>query len=486
LQSAHMGFTLDHLKLNKRDAAMGNHISDLHSMDTHSEDMLRTDDRYFEDLREHEYGLLDRQGHVYLDYTGGNLVPLSLLRKHHDLLENAVLGNPHSTNPTSQLAGHLVEEARAKVLNFFNAHDYFCIFTQNASASLKIVGESYPFTSGSRFVLTSDNHNSVNGIREFCNGKGGSTHYTTLNYKDLNIDEYHLSKLLAQRREGTHNLFAFPAQSNVSGIKHDLSWIEKAQQMGFDVLLDAAAYVPTSRLDLSVHKPDFVSISFYKIFGYPTGIGCLLVRKDTCAKLVKPWFAGGTVTLVSVVSQNKFLAEGNERFEDGTLNYAGIPAVTHGLEYIEAIGYERIQRRIQYLIRYLYDRLSALRHPNGADVVRIFGTHDFGRRGGNIILNFMDSDGKVIPFEQVEERANAKMISIRSGCFCNPGIDEINNCITTEEMSTYFSTHEKGDYYDMVATLGKMRGAIRVSVGLATNVADLDAFVEFAEGMADR
>jgi selenocysteine lyase/cysteine desulfurase len=345
------------------------------------------------------------------------------------------------------------------------------------------VGESYPFTSGSRFVLTSDNHNSVNGIREFCSGKGGSTHYATLNYKDLTIDGYHLTKLLGQRREGTHNLFAFPAQSNVSGIKHDLSWIEQAQQMGYDVLLDAAAYVPTSRLDLSVYKPDFVSVSFYKIFGYPTGIGCLLVRKDTCTKLVKPWFAGGTVTLVSVVSQNKFLADGNERFEDGTLNYAGIPAVTYGLEFIEAIGYDRIQRHIQYLIRYLYDKLTALKHPSGTDMVRIFGTHDFGRRGGNIILNFVDSEGHTMPFELIEARANERMISIRSGCFCNPGIDEINNCITTEEMSKYFSTHEKGDYHDMVTTLGKMRGAIRVSVGLATNLADLDAFVDFAQGV---
>jgi molybdenum cofactor sulfurtransferase len=465
---------------------MNNQFLDFHTAETHAMDVQFKENRYFEDLREREYGLLDRQGHIYLDYTGGNLIPLSLLRKHHDLLEHHVLGNPHSTNPTSQLAGHLVEEARAKVLDFFNAHDYHCIFTQNASASLKIVGESYPFTSGSRFVLTSDNHNSVNGIREFCNAKLGSTHYATLNYKDLTVDEYHLSKLLSQRKEGTHNLLAFPAQSNVSGIKHDLSWIAKAQQMGYDVLLDAAAYVPTSQLDLSVHKPDFVSLSFYKMFGYPTGIGCLLVRKDTCTKLVKPWFAGGTVTLVSVVTQNKFLAEGNERFEDGTLNYNGIPAVTYGLEYIEAIGYERIQQRIQYLIRNLYDRLSALKHPNGADMVRIFGTHDFGRRGGNIILNLVDPDGHTIPFELVEAKANDRMISIRSGCFCNPGIDEINNCITTEEMSKYFSTHDKGDYHDMVATLGKMRGAIRVSVGLATNVADLDAFVGFAEGMADR
>jgi selenocysteine lyase/cysteine desulfurase len=60
------------------------------------------------------------------------------------------------------------------------------------------------------------------------------------------------------------------------------------------VLLDAAAFVPTNRLDLQVHSPDFVVMSFYKMFGYPTGVGCLLVRNETLATLRRPWFGGGT------------------------------------------------------------------------------------------------------------------------------------------------------------------------------------------------
>ncbi len=45
------------------------------------------------------------------------------------------------------------------------------------------------------------------------------------------------------------------------------------------MILDGAAFVPTSRLDLSAWTPDFVAISFYKMFGYPTGIGALLARR---------------------------------------------------------------------------------------------------------------------------------------------------------------------------------------------------------------
>lgn len=442
---------------------------------------------FFAELRRTDYANLDIQQQVYLDYTGGNLVPKRLLDQHHRLLSEQVLGNPHSTNPSSQTATQLVEASRQAVLDFFNAgDDYFCIFTANASGALKIVGESYPFNPSSTFILTSDNHNSVNGIREFCKGKGGTTQYATVHYDDLCMDEDNLQQLLENAPPSDTRLFAFPAQSNVSGIKHDLKWIARAQALGFDVLLDAAAYVPTSKLDLQKHQPDFVSASFYKIFGYPTGLGCLLVKKTSFHKLVKPWFAGGTVTMVSVVEQQKFLAEGHERFEDGTLSYNTLPVVKFGLDYICEIGHDRIARRLRYLSEYLYQALSNIKHENGQPVVKIFGTNDFSIRGGNLLMNFFKADGSPIPFEAFEQAANARGISIRSGCFCNPGIDEISNCITHEEMAQYFSGREKGDYHDMVAYLGKMRGAIRASVGVATNVADLNSLIGLVRQLQNR
>ena len=74
-------------------------------------------------------------------------------------------------------------------------------------------------------------------------------------------------------RPPSPNLFAFPAQSNFSGVKHPLSLIDRAQERGWRVLLDATAFAPTNPLDLNVAAPDFVVLSFYKMFGYPTGLG---------------------------------------------------------------------------------------------------------------------------------------------------------------------------------------------------------------------
>ena len=447
----------------------------------------RDSDAFFENLRKQEYSILDEQGQTYLDFTGGNLYARSQVLEHQKLLLGNVLGNPHSTNPTSKKATELVESTRARVLEFFRAgNDYTCIFTQNASGAMKIVGESYPFGNNSRLVLLSDNHNSVNGIREFCRKKGGKVDYVPVNFEDLQINENQLEKQLQENAGGENSLFAMPGQSNVSGVKHSLAWIEKAQKLGYDVLLDAAALVPSTRLDLSVWKPDFVSVSFYKIFGYPTGIGCLLVRNSVFQKLQKPWFAGGTVTLVSVVSQDRFLAGGHERYEDGTINYNNIPAIKIGLDYIDGIGMEKINSRVGHLIKYLAGGLKELRHSNGQPMVKIFGPEGFENRGGNIILNFFDPEGEKHGFEEIEEMANRENISIRSGCFCNPGIDEINNCLTTEEISKYFTSRDQGNYYDMIKYLGKMRGATRISVGIASAERDLDRFIRFASSLKDK
>ncbi len=103
-----------------------------------------------DDLRATEYRRLDDHGQVYLDYTGGSLYAESQLQKHFDLLRSGVLGNPHSANPTSVAMTEHVERTRRSILAHFNARaeDYILVFTQNASAALKLVGESFPFARG--------------------------------------------------------------------------------------------------------------------------------------------------------------------------------------------------------------------------------------------------------------------------------------------------------------------------------------------------
>ena len=141
-------------------------------------------------LRATEYRRLDEQQHVYLDYTGGSLHAESQVLRHAALLNEHVLGNPHSASPSSTGMTNLVEQARRAVLNWFNApeDEYTAVFTANATGALKHVGESYPFSPGGRLLLTVDNHNSVNGIREFARVKGVDVEYVPLTMPELRID----------------------------------------------------------------------------------------------------------------------------------------------------------------------------------------------------------------------------------------------------------------------------------------------------------
>jgi molybdenum cofactor sulfurtransferase len=440
-----------------------------------------------DDLRMWEYRRLDDGKHVYLDYTGGGVYAESQLRKHMELLRRNVFGNPHSVNPTSSAMTRLVERARNRVLEYFNAspEEYVAIFTPNATGALRLVGEAYPFRPGDRFLLTFDNHNSVNGIREFARARGAETTYVPSVAPDLHVDEELLRKYLGRTRGSHHNLFAFPAQSNFSGVQHPLRWIGEAQEHGWDVLVDCAAFVPTNRLDLGEWHPDFVPLSFYKLFGYPTGIGCLLARREALAKLERPWFSGGTIVAVAVQREWHRRLEGFAAFEDGTVNYLNLPAIEIGLEHIEGIGIETIHERVSCLGAWLLEQLRALRHSDGRPVVEVYGPRSWTGRGATIAFNFLHPSGRWIDERFVDRVAEQHNVSVRTGCFCNPGSGEIAFSIGKDTLiGGEFDAALIVDEYIRAMGL-PTGGAVRASLGLATNFADVYRFVEFARAFVD-
>src|SRR5262245_24591843 len=443
-------------------------------------------------LRAADYSRLDRDGHTYLDYTGGSLYADSQIRAHAELLASGVFGNPHSGSLSSTASTTLVERTRRRVLEFFNAPPgvYTVVFTQNASAALKLVGEAYPFAPGSRFLLPFDNHNSVNGIREFACARGAPVEYVPLTTPELRIDEKCLATSLSSADARLPNLFAFPAQSNFSGVQHPLELVDRAHASGWDVLLDAAAFVPTNRLNLSEIRPDFVTVSFYKMFGYPTGVGCLLIRTDAVSKMRRPWFAGGTVNFATVQGQRHILSGGEAGFEDGTCSYLSIPAVEIGLQHMERIGVDVIHTRVRCLTGWLLEQLLALRHANGRPMIRIYGPATTHMRGGSVTMNFYDPEGHLLDYRRIEELATLQRISLRTGCFCNPGAGETAEGLTEEDMLAGAAGGPDMTLPRFMQVIqhrgGKSAGAIRVSLGIVSNFADVYRFVQFASDLKDQ
>ena len=425
-------------------------------------------------LRQQEFARLDATGTAYLDYAGAALYPASLVRRDAARLEHCVFGNPHSESAPSRASTTAIEEVRALTLRLLNADpaDYEVVLTANASSAVRILAEAFPFCADSRLVLTADNHNSVNGLRVAARRRGACVDYVPLDptLRAVDVDEW-------LTRARAPSLLAFPAQSNFSGVRHPLEWVQGAQRRGYRVLVDAAAYLSSSALALAEVPADFVVLSYYKLFGYPTGVGALVVRRDSMAMLRRRYFGGGTVQFVSVQNRLVRLKASAEAFEDGTPSFLALPAVADGLRWLESLDMRRISEHIGNLTGTLLDRLRSR-----GDRIRLYGPPDTQARGGTVTFNVV-RDERVLPYELVEEIAREMGVAIRGGCFCNPGAAE--HAFSIPAHLARACLRDAFSIPRFRACLGGGAvGAVRASVGVATNDDDLDRLLECIDRVA--
>jgi len=446
------------------------------------------DAAFFEDLRAREFSRLDRRGIAYLDFAASGLYAASQATAYADLLADGVFGNPHSEHRPSRDSMAAIDAARTALLQAIglSADDYTVCFTANTSAAIKLVAEAWPFAPRRGLVLSQDNHNSVNGIREYARAAGAPVTVLPLDV-DLRLDD--AEARLAALPEGKGGLLAFPAQSNFSGVQHPLRLIGAAKAKGYDVLVDAAGLSPGGCAALGACPADFIALSFYKLFGLPTGVGALVARHDALARLRRPWFAGGTVDFVSIELDRHQLQRGAEGFHDGTPNFLGIAAVPHGLALLRALDPHRIGRRINALATDLLGRLQELCHADGAPMVRLYGPGELDARGATFAFNLLSPDGVPLPYAEVERATADQGVAIRGGCFCNPGASERAFGFQGSEVARCLAAVGKDFSIARFAQcMGSEQpvGALRISLGYPTIAADLDRTVALIESCAGR
>lgn len=166
------------------------------------------------------------------------------------------------------------------------------------------MADTFDYKENGVLIYLQDNHTSVMGMRQYAN-----TFKVLPNDDAFKTFNHNTSAPTNIRSSATTNsLFVYPAQSNFSGTKYPLNWIEKVQEGALNNLLrneptqwfcmlDVASFVSSNELDLKLYKPDFVCLSFYKVFGYPTGLGALIVKNSSAHVLRKKYFGGGTVQM---------------------------------------------------------------------------------------------------------------------------------------------------------------------------------------------
>ncbi|XP_067008145.2 molybdenum cofactor sulfurase 2 [Anabrus simplex] len=351
-------------------------------------------------------------------------------------------------------------------------------------------------------IYLQDNHTSVLGMRELAYNKGANIHCLPHDCAFKMFNSKETVPLNGSYTDHCHNsLFVYPAQCNFSGLKYPLCWISKVHNGVLDeitnvkdsidknrcdkwfCLLDAATFVSTNCLDLSFIKPDFVCISFYKMFGYPTGLGALLVRNSSADVLKKTYFGGGTV-LISLSSERFHVSRPNlsDRFEDGTLPFLSIAALRHGFDTLQKLtgSMNNITLHTFSLARYVHHSLMLLHHSNGSPVAVLYSDTDYEDREtqGNIVnFNLLRSNKEFVGFMEVLNIANLYGIHLRTGCFCNPGACQRHLGLTIQELQKHFQAgHVCGDERDLVD--GQPTGSIRISFGYMSSKDDADKFLD--------
>ncbi|KAF8546175.1 hypothetical protein OG21DRAFT_1584940, partial [Imleria badia] len=248
------------------------------------------------------------------------------------------------------------------------------IFTGNAKGALKLVGETFSFRVASSFVLGADSHNSVHSIREFAARRGAQVHYIP-SIPTGGFDPLVAKDVLQSNSPvspSTPSLFALTGQSNISNTKNPFSILYSTSSLGYHTLMDAAALAPTSVISLTETPVDAMAVSFYKMFGYPTGVGAFIAKESFLAKLARPWFAGGIVNVVQVPGTLVTRATTpHEQFEDGIINHLTLSAVTDGLRFLSTY-LPFIPLRLSCLMHFLTSSVAEIRHDtDGTPVIKI-------------------------------------------------------------------------------------------------------------------
>ncbi|XP_024377388.1 uncharacterized protein [Physcomitrium patens] len=437
------------------------------------------DNLHVDNVRQDQYPKLQLQNLVYLDYASCPLFSKFQVEEHSRIIlaEGPCLSYTSvSSSLDNPLFSH-VSETQHRLLSMLNttSSNYSIIFTAGFQQSFRVLAESFPFRKGTPLLVCQDNHVAVRQVMQSAHRAGGRSVLSPVT-EELCIQSDELHKLLrrqTKRNASNVGLFIYPAQSNVSGIKHSLKWIAEAQQNKWNVCLDVTTNLPSNHLDLSTYQPDFIVGSFQHIFGYPSGMGFLLVRRESFCVRALPSEAVQFI-------RNMAADEGEHCHilcpTDNTMNLLQFAALNLGFIQLERIGLSAIQKRVSSLMQWLVQRLCTLRHKNDDSryLLRVYGSHANEGQGSIVTFNVIDLSGTTLPPHIVLKLAARCNIKLAIGNFNNPGLSYLLGDKPNERPK---------DVGIFEGNWGFM--AVRASFGAVSNFSDVYRLLQFLSRFRD-
>ncbi|MCY4555523.1 MAG: cysteine desulfurase [Chloroflexi bacterium] len=368
---------------------------------------------------------------VYLDNAATTQKPRPVI----DAISNYYLHNNSNVHrgvhTLSQRATDDYEAGREAIRRFINAPDSSeIIYVRGTTEGLNLVASSYGrkfFRAGDEVIITGMEHHS-NIVPWQILGKEIGIRLRVIPFNDqgeLLMDEY--ESMLNERTR----LVSVVHQSNALGTINPVSSIvELAHARGIPVMVDAAQSIPHLPIDVQAMGADFLTFSGHKMYG-PTGIGVLWGRADLLNDM-PPYQSGGEM-IRSVTYEETIYSVIPHKFEAGTPDIAGAIGLGAAVEYLEAIGMDRIAAYEQALMRYGAERLAA------TEGVRLIGTAE--NRGG--ILSFYMESAHA---HDIGTILDAEGIAVRTGHHCaQPVMARYEIPATVRASLSFYNTTEEID-----------------------------------------
>ena len=380
-----------------------------------------------------DFPLLESSDVIYMDNAATSQRPQVVLDAMNEFYKH------HNANPLrgvyklSVEATQDYENARAKVAKFINAAgSEEIVFTRNATESLNLVAYSYGLNNikaGDEIVVSIlEHHSNMLPWQMVAKATGAK-----LVFLDCEEDgEITKAEIDSKINENT-KIVACTQISNVLGIPTPIEYIiEKAHSVGAVAVVDGAQSIPHKKIDVRVLDADFFAFSGHKLCG-PMGIGVLYGKKELLDAM-PPFLSGGEM-IEYVTRDSATYAELPHKFEAGTVNAEGAVGLAAAIDYIEGVGYDKIEAIEKELSAYAIETLSKNKY------VRILGSKDPKKHSG--IINFI-LEG-VHPHD-VSTILDSKGIAVRAGHHCaQPLLQHLKINSTTRASLSFYNTKEEID-----------------------------------------
>ncbi len=340
---------------------------------------------------------------VYLDNGATTQKPLCVLDAMRDEYLNVNANVHRGVHYLSQQATDLHEASRETVRKFINAPKVEeIIFTRGTTESLNLVASSFcdRFMKEGDEVIVSvmEHHSNIVPWQLQAAKKGIALRVIPMTDEgDLIVDEF--EKLINDRTR----IVSVTQVSNVLGTVNPVKEIIRiAHEHNVPVMVDGAQSTPHMKVDVQELDCDFFAFSGHKVYG-PTGVG-VLYGKEKWLDMMPPYQGGGE--MIESVSFEKTVFEKLPfKFEAGTPDYVATHGLAKALDYVSALGLDKIAAHEQYLTRYAMEQLQTI--PG----MRIFGTSSHK----DAVVSFLVGDIHHLDMGTLLDRLG---IAVRTGHHC--------------------------------------------------------------------